>query len=405
MNEQDFDDELVPEEWPTVFTQVPVWMLLCGCTAQAYRMYAFLAEHINSSRTGKDRIAFPSMKAIARALGLKDHRDVKKYREELERLGAVRAELAPYAGGLRRRYKYWVRFNPPPGYSGPTSLSDFYEMNPDVRSKKNTAGQPQGGKKPTLEGGQNPTPQEREKPTLKKRDQEKPDQPQRDDAPSARSAVDGRSPSTSGSRRSSSGGSAASGKTKPPSLTREQRQQVDAFFQTLPKQLADLVPTNAPSNLKAAVLEALAVGRPEARTPQQLVEYRLLPKWDGHYASRDSAGPLERPVGVLIAMLRRDAECGDARCDERTNVDSGQACRSCEMRAVDKRADRAAEAGQEKPQAPRPQPEKPERKTRTAPVHLPQQATITSGLPKDIVAEARAAVLANRGRHRTSRMP
>jgi hypothetical protein len=219
------------------------------------------------------------------------------------------------------------------------------------------------------------------------------------------SFTDGRRPTT-GSRSSRSGGSAASGKTKPPSHTREQRQQVDAFFQALPKQLADLVPANPPSNLKAAVLEALAVGRPEARTPRQLVEYRLLPKWDGHYASRDAAGPLERPVGVLIAMLRRDAECGDARCDERTNVDSGQACRSCEMRAVDKRADRAAEAGQEKPQTPRPEPEKPvQRKTHTEPVHVPQQATITPGLPKDIVAQARAGALAGRGIHRTSRMP
>lgn len=166
----------------------------------------------------------------------------------------------------------------------------------------------------------------------------------RDDAPSARSAADGRRPSTSGSRNSGSGGSAASGKTKPPSLTREQRQQVDAFFQELPKQLADLVPANPPGNLKAAVLEALAVGRPEARTPQQLVTYRMLPKWDGHYASTDQAGPLERPVGVLIAMLRRNAECGDARCDERTNVDTGGPCRSCEMRAVDRRAERTREA-------------------------------------------------------------
>ncbi|NUS82698.1 MAG: hypothetical protein HOY75_08090 [Streptomyces sp.] len=154
---------------------------------------------------------------------------------------------------------------------------------------------------------------------------------------------DGRRPST-GSRGSSSSGSAASGKTNPPSLTREQRQQVDGFFAALPKQLADLVPDRMPGNLRTAVLGALAAGRPEARTAQQLVDFRLLPKWEKYYASRDSAGPIVNPVGVLVAMLRRDAECGDARCDERTNVDSGQPCRSCEMRAVDRRADRAGEA-------------------------------------------------------------
>ncbi|MFK0288334.1 hypothetical protein ACIQVL_48860 [Streptomyces sp. NPDC090499] len=343
MSEQDFGDEIVPEDWPTVFTQIPVWLLLSGSTAQAYRMYAFLAEHINSRRTGRDRIAFPSMKAIARALGLKDHRDVKRYREELEQLGAVRAELATYAGGLRRRYRYWVRFNPPPGYAGPTSLSEFYEINDDVRSTKSTAGQSQGGKKPTLQGGESPTTRKRENPTLKKRDQEQQDQDERDDAPAARSASDGRRPTT-GSSGSRGGGSAASGKTKPPSLTQEQRQQVDAFVQALPKQLADLLPVRMPSNLSTAVLEALAAGQPHERTPQQLIEYRLVPKWDGHYASRDAAGPLERPVGVLIAMLRRDRECGDARCDERTNVDTGNPCVSCGQRRVDERADRASAA-------------------------------------------------------------
>jgi len=155
---------------------------------------------------------------------------------------------------------------------------------------------------------------------------------------------DGRRPATSGSRGSRSGGSAASGKTKPPSLTPEQNRQVDSFFKALPEELAVLVPANPPGNLKAAVLEALAADRPEGRTAQQLVEYRLLPKWRKYYASRDQVGPLDRPVGVLIWMLRRDAECGDARCDERTNVDSGASCRSCEMRAVDRRADRGREA-------------------------------------------------------------
>jgi hypothetical protein len=168
---------------------------------------------------------------------------------------------------------------------------------------------------------------------------------------------DGRSPATSGSRRLAVGGSAASGKTNPPSLTRSQRQQVDVLFAALPKPLADLVPDNPPQNLKAAVLEALAADKPEARTAQQLIDYRLMPKWDKHYARQDQAGPLERPVGVLITMLKRDPECGDPRCDERTNVDNGGSCLSCEQRTVDKRAQRAQEAHQTAgPPASSPQP-------------------------------------------------
>jgi hypothetical protein len=155
--------------------------------------------------------------------------------------------------------------------------------------------------------------------------------------------LDGRSPSTSGSRGSSAGGSAASGKTKPP-FSREQRAQYDAFVKALPAPLAVLVPRGLPDALVRAVLAAVDLGNPEeGRTVEQLVEYRLMPKWDRYYSSRDQAGPLEKPVGVLVAMLRRDAECGDSRCDERVNVDTGEACRSCEMRAVDRRADRDKE--------------------------------------------------------------
>lgn len=176
-----------------------------------------------------------------------------------------------------------------------------------------------------------------------------PEPSSRDDAPSARSAADGRRPST-GSRGSRAGGFAASGKTKPPSLNREQRQQASAFFKALPQELAALVPDRVPANLATAVLEALAVGQPQERTPQQLIEYRLLPKWHKHYASRDTAGPIEKPVGVLIAMLRWDAECRDDRCDERTNVDNGQACVSCQMRGVDRRADREREPSEAVPQ-------------------------------------------------------
>jgi hypothetical protein len=183
---------------------------------------------------------------------------------------------------------------------------------------------------------------------------------------------DGRSPSTSGSRGSRGGGSAASGKTKPPSLTQAQRQQVDALLAALPPQLASLVPNHLPPNLGTAVLEALAAGTPAARTPQQLVDYRLLPKWDKHFSREGQAGPLDKPVGVLIRMLKRDAECGDPRCDERTNVDTGQPCISCEMRAVNQRADRTRQAAPDASRDAQPEPR---------PVGRPSKPAVAPVLP------------------------
>jgi hypothetical protein len=159
---------------------------------------------------------------------------------------------------------------------------------------------------------------------------------------------------STGSRGSSAGGSAASGKTKP-RFSREERRQYDAFVQALPAPLVALVPKGLPEPLVRAVLAAVDVSSPAFRTVEQLVEYRLLPKWDKHYSREGQAGPIEKPVGVLVAMLRRDAECGDLRCDERTNVDSGEPCRSCEQRREDKRAERTFDSAPARPiPAPRP---------------------------------------------------
>lgn len=175
----------------------------------------------------------------------------------------------------------------------------------------------------------------------------------------------------------------------------------------LPAPLKALVPNGLPRPLVEAVLAATAYDNPAGRTVQQLIDYRLMPKWDRYYSSLDKAGPIEKPVGVLVTMLKRDAECRDPRCDERTNVDFGTACISCEQRGEDKRAERDREREAEKPpERPQEPPAAPSAsRTPTMPAYVPQQATITPGLPKDIVAQARAAVLANRGKNRVSRMP
>lgn len=155
-------DDIVAEDWPTFYTQVPVWVLLSGCTAQAYKLYAFLSEHINSRTTGR-RIAWPKGDALARALGLKDYRKAARYCRELEALGAMRIEEIRYAGGMRRRNRYHVRFNPPATYQGLLSLSQFYEANPDVRSPSTkpsstkSAGHTGGTQKDTTAGAQEGT--------------------------------------------------------------------------------------------------------------------------------------------------------------------------------------------------------------------------------------------------------
>lgn len=179
------------------------------------------------------------------------------------------------------------------------------------------------------------------------------------DAPSARSAPDARSASTSGSKGSSSSGFAASGKKKSDPLTPSQRQQVQAVRSLLPADLNSALPDRTPRNLSDAILDALATGTPGSRTPEQLVTFRVGKRWDGYWAAKFYAGELvdgkgrPRVVGPLEAMLERKQECGSARCDDRTDVDTAEACRSCEERKADKRADRAAAATVPEQQAPK----------------------------------------------------
>jgi hypothetical protein len=204
------------------------------------------------------------------------------------------------------------------------------------------------------------------------------------------SSTDGRRPSA-GSKGSRSGGSAASGKTKP-SFSREERRQYDAFVAALPAALAALVPKGLPASLVRAVLAATDPASPEARTVQQLVEYRLMPKWDRYYSSKDQAGPIKKPVGVLIAMLRRDAECGDPRCDERTNVDTGEPCRSCKQRREDKRTPQAND-GQERGPIPRPRPEPapaPQKRAKCPECHRPLRNSTEDALCSDCREDATA---------------
>ena len=141
------------------------------------------------------------------------------------------------------------------------------------------------------------------------------------------------------------GGSAASGKGTRRRLTKAEYAAISAVLELLPDALAKALPEKTPTNVRVAVLEALAVGAPYERTPAQLVEYRVMPRWNGYWAAKFYAGELKRgPVGPLLSMLKHQAECSDLACEDRVNIHTGEPCRSCEVRREDKRADRRAEA-------------------------------------------------------------
>lgn len=166
-------------------------------------------------------------------------------------------------------------------------------------------------------------------------------------APSARSAPDAAGP-TSGSRNRAAGGSAAPGQPQQ-RLTTEQKQAVQQVRDLLPREFDRALPVRTPRAVADAVLDALAAGTPAARTPAQLVQYRVLTRWDSYWAPRFLAGEVDSPIGVLRALLA-PAGRDHARCDERVDVDTGQPCVPCQMRASDRRA--AATLPTPRPSAP-----------------------------------------------------
>lgn len=322
------------------FVQLGHWVALSGVSAGAMALYWMLAMHLN--RTRGDRYVWPTTAVLAHMMGYSRGDKIKRFVDELVAIGAIRVIAVPDLRGPQKRNVYRLRRNPPEGYAGPVSLGAFYKQL-DEAYEQETAGEsvcPETGVHVAPETGGDVDPQTggHVDPRAGAVTTRTSNYMNGKDAPSARSAADGRRPST-GSRGSRAGGSAASGNTKP-TFSREQRRQYDAFVAALPAPLKALVPNGLPKPLVDAVLAATDYSSSEGRTVEQLVEYRLMPKWDKHYSRRDQAGPIRRPVGVLLEMLKWDAECGDKRCDERTNVDSGLPCTSCEMRAVDRRADR-----------------------------------------------------------------
>jgi hypothetical protein len=199
------------------------------------------------------------------------------------------------------------------------------------------------------------------------------------DAPSARSAVDERSSSTTGSSaREAEGGSAASSNDHPaPNTdsprpqagkknsskgkhTREQLDQVRAVRAFFPADLLNgwtnpatgqtIPPMPDVPVLSQAILDALAGDVPAAdRTVDQLGA-RIQQRWNEHgWASKFYASEIDSLVGAAVAMVRplKSTDrygCGNPRCEAGRDVDTGVECHVCPERLAARRKARRSEA-------------------------------------------------------------
>jgi hypothetical protein len=202
------------------------------------------------------------------------------------------------------------------------------------------------------------------------------------DALAARSAGDGRRPSTGSSAREVEGGCAASSKDHPapapqkprsrrssdPAKPKHTRQQLDivravrAHFPpdllngwTHPKTGKHIPPLPEVWELSQAILEALAGDVPAAdRTVAQLGA-RIERRWNHHgWATKYYAGAIDSLVGAAVALVRplKASDrygCGNPRCEDGTDVDTGDPCLVCPERLAARKAERRQQPQQQQP--------------------------------------------------------
>ncbi|MGW7090124.1 hypothetical protein ACWGH2_42445 [Streptomyces sp. NPDC054871] len=107
------------------FTMVPDWITLHDeLDPQAKALYGVMAMHVNVSR--KDGVAWPTRLAMAEMLGWTREQSPDKYIQQLEAAGAIDTEEFTRSNGARGK-RYYVHQTPPSGYTGATTVAEWYQ--------------------------------------------------------------------------------------------------------------------------------------------------------------------------------------------------------------------------------------------------------------------------------------
>lgn len=142
---------------------------------------------------------------------------------------------------------------------------------------------------------------------------------------------DGRRPTT-GSGGSGGGGSAARQESE-----RVSNSDVGAVIRDLPKRLSSFFPEDRPipAAIESAIHQELARGL-TARQIVSRVRCRYL-EWgiERDIESAEGEG-VHSPVGALVRLIG-PGNCTSPRCDDGTDLDTGEDCRSCERDREDRR--------------------------------------------------------------------
>ena len=99
-----------------------LWIICAWLSPQAQALYTILRAH---AVEGGGSVAFPGQQALADLLGFSRRQSVIRYLRELESAGAI--TITRRVIGRARRNVYEIHETPPPDYTGPRTLAQFYE--------------------------------------------------------------------------------------------------------------------------------------------------------------------------------------------------------------------------------------------------------------------------------------
>ncbi|MER7688798.1 hypothetical protein [Streptomyces sp. NPDC097610] len=343
------------------YVQLGHWMGLADVHAKAKELYWILAMHLNYKRG--DRYVWPSTEILALLLGYSRGDKITSFTRELEGIGALKVIKVPDGRGPQMKNVYKLRRTPPEGYTGPRSLSEFYErlgkaydgavleelqrLNSIESPGQTVPPQIGGGVFPRSGGHVGPQLRGDVAPqlgavTTRTSNYKKENEP----APSARSAGDARRASTGSSARAR-GGSAAANSAKAPKksalpkknqvrMTRDQAKAVTTVEERYPAELAQKMPQYRPPVVRDTILGLLGQA-PHQRTAEQLAQ-RLERRWyRWGFAEKDRKGEINSYPGV-VAQLLSAQPCGAPRCEDGTDIDDDEPCRACLERQDERRS-------------------------------------------------------------------
>lgn len=121
------EDEMVillGRQSPVLHAKIPVWLMLARPSARAIQVYAIYRMHVNGLRG--DLMAWPKRKAVAELAGFDKISSVDRYNRELVTLKAIELRARYGPNGAQIANAVIVHETPPPGYTGPVSLTDYY---------------------------------------------------------------------------------------------------------------------------------------------------------------------------------------------------------------------------------------------------------------------------------------